>query len=189
MRTSPSAQAAAGFAEAAMKALATRPEFRAALCGGPTLTGMLLALRALPAFHRIDWRGVQLFAVDDGWDEATSAALAGLPLPRHHLHRPRCADIAPADAARHYERTLCTQFDLQAGELPVFDCVLLAADCAANDGSAGDAARLVVTQPRVMLSPAVLQAAAQVLSPSTARSSGAATPPTARALRSGLSPR
>ena len=48
-----STRAATRFAEAAMRVLATRPEFRAALCGGPPLTGMLVALHALPAFHRI----------------------------------------------------------------------------------------------------------------------------------------
>jgi len=189
MITPPSAQAAVQFAEAALQVLATRAEFRAALCGGPSLTGMLAALHGLPAFHRIDWRGVQIFAVDDGWDEPSSQALSGLPLPRGHVHRPRSADISPVDSARHYEHTLRTQFGLQAGELPVFDWVLLAAEAAAYEGLAGDAAHLVVAQPRVMLSRAVLQAAAQVFSPSTAKSSGAATPPTGRPMRSGLSPR
>lgn len=189
MTTTPSARAAVRFAETAMQVLATRAEFRAAMCGGPQLTGMLVALHALPAFHRIDWHSVQLFAVDDSWDEASSQALIGLPIPRSHLHRPRSADVSAVEAARHYERTLCTQFGLRAGELPVFDWVLLGADTAANDGAAGDAARLVVAQPRVMLSRAVLQAAAQVLSPSTAKSTGAATPPTVRPLRTCLSPR
>lgn len=189
MIATPSVRTAVQFAEAAMQVLATRAQFRAALCGGPALTAMLEALHGLPAFHRIDWRGVQLFAVDDGWDEAASQALSGLPLPRGHVHRPRSADISPVDSARHYEHTLRTQFDLQAGDLPVFDWVLLAADTATYEGAAGDAARLVVARPRVMLSRAVLQAAAQVLSPSTARSSGVATPPTGRPVRSGLSPR
>jgi hypothetical protein len=185
----PSVRTAVQFAEAAMQVLATRAEFRAALCGGPALTDMLAALHGLPAFHRIDWRGVQIFAVDDGWDEPSSQALSGLPLPRSHVHRPRSADISPVDSARHYEHTLRTQFGLPAGELPVFDWVLLAADIAAHEGVAGDVARLVVAQPRVMLSRAVLRAAAQVLSPSTARSSGVATPPTGRPVRSGLSSR
>jgi hypothetical protein len=189
MIATPSTRAAARFAEAAMQVLATRPEFRAALRGGPPLTGMLVALHALPAFHRIDWRSVQLFAVDAGWDEPSSQALISLPIPRSHLHRPRSADISAVDAARLYEGTLRTQFGLQAGELPVFDWVLLATDCAAHDGAAADAARLVVAQPRVMLSRAVLQAATQVLSPSTVRSTGTATPPTVRPLRSCLSPR
>jgi hypothetical protein len=189
MTATPSAGAAVRFAEAAMQVLATRAEFRAALCGGPPLTGMLVALHALPAFRRIDWHGVQLFAVDDGWDEPSSQALIGLPISRSHLHRPRSADISAVEAARHYERTLRTQFGLRAGELPIFDWVLLGADSAAGDGAAGDAARLVVAQPRVTLSRAVLQAAAQVLSPSTAKSTGTATPPTVRPLRTGLSPR
>lgn len=190
----PLGRAAVLFAESAMQALATRPEFRAALCGGPQLTGMLQALHGLPAFHRIDWRSVQLFAADDGWDEASSHALFGLPLPRNHLHRPRSAEVSPVEAAWQYEHTLRAQFGLQAGGVPVFDLVLLDAAHAPHVASASDTARLVVTQPRLRLSDVVLQAAkvCEVIygaaAPHTTTSSGTATPPTARAGRTVLSP-
>ena len=219
----PAARAAAAlFAETAMRTLATQPSFRAALCGGSTLAAMLAALARLPAFRRLDWRHVHLFAVDDSWDEAAMDQLAACPLPREHLHRPRSADIARADAARRYEQALAAQFGLHAGDVPVFDFLLLEtgadgriAGFECEEAAAANVTRLVVPhprgEPRLALALPVMNAARvialvcdsprspamellnpqgelHVLSPSTARSSGAATPATGRASRSALPP-
>lgn len=212
-------RAAALFAEAAMRTLATRACFQAALCGGATLGAMLSALARLPAFRRLDWRHVHLFAVDDSWDETAIHDLAACPVPRDHLQRPRSADIARADAARRYEQAIAAQFGLRAGELPVFDFVLLEAGAdgrvagfVQEETAAANVTRLVVThprgEPRVALALPVINAARTIalvcdrpcpallnpqgelhlLSPSTARSRGAATPLTGRAPRSSLPP-
>ena len=206
-------RAAVLFAEAAMQDLATRTLFRAALCGGDALARMLAALRALPAFARIDWEAVQLFALDDGWGPETLRELLALPLPRANLHRPRSAGIACQDAARAYEFTLRAQFGLAPGQLPRFDFVLLeSGSLAARATGENELALWAVArshgQPGIGLSSVVLQAARRlvlvgegagedvrqvrcagelhVLAPSTARSSGTSTPATARAARTGF---
>jgi 6-phosphogluconolactonase/glucosamine-6-phosphate isomerase/deaminase len=211
-------RAAILLAQSAMHALATRPAFHAALCGGPLLDDTMQALARLPAFRRIDWRHVILFAIDDSWDETSMSRLAACPLPRDNIRRPRVADVARHDAAHRYEQQLAASFGIAGGSLPVFDFVLLAEDddgrvagYTANDKDAATVTRLVVAHergvPRVALALPVIDAARTVvlacnsprspcvrllnphrqfhlLSASTARSSGAATPPTLRASRS-----
>jgi 6-phosphogluconolactonase/glucosamine-6-phosphate isomerase/deaminase len=220
--TTNAARAAPLLAETAMHTLATRWSFRAALCGGPLLDTTFAALALLPAFHRIDWRQVHLFAVDDAWDEAGIARVAACPLPRDHIHRPRVAQVTRQDAARRYEGELMASFSQCRGALPVFDFVLLAA---ADDGrvagytrdekATAEVTRLVVAHdrgtPRLEQALPVINAARtvvlacesprspcvqllhpqgtlHVLSASTARSSGAATPPTERCSRSAFPP-
>jgi 6-phosphogluconolactonase/glucosamine-6-phosphate isomerase/deaminase len=215
-------RAATLLAQSAMQTLATRPAFHAALCSGPMLDHTLQALARLPAFRRIGWRHVHLFAVDDSWDETSMSRLAACPLPRDNVRRPPVADVARHDAAHRYEQHLAASFGLAGGSLPVFDFVLLAEDddgriagYAAGDRSAATVTRLVVAHergvPRVALALPVIDAARtlvlacdsprppcmrllnpqgqfHLLSASTARSSGAATPATARASRSTLPP-
>jgi 6-phosphogluconolactonase/glucosamine-6-phosphate isomerase/deaminase len=218
----PAARAATLFARAAMCTLATQTTFHAALCGGAMLAAMLAALAQLPAFRRIDWRHVHVYAVDDSWDEAAMSELAASPLRRENIRRPRSADIARHDAARRYEQQLAAHFALHAGEVPVFDFMLLDADAGGRvagfsreDKGAANVTRLVVAHerglPRVALGLPVIDAARSIalncesprspcldvlnptgvlhlLSPRTARSSGAATPPTGRASRRALPP-
>jgi 6-phosphogluconolactonase/glucosamine-6-phosphate isomerase/deaminase len=222
LRDDPAAHAATLFARAAMCTLATRTAFHAALCGGALLATTLAALARLPAFRRIDWRHVHVYAVDDSWDEAAMSELAATPLLRENVRRPRGADMARHDAARRYEQQLTARFALPAGAVPVFDFMLLEADgqgrvagFSREGHGAANVTRLVVAHerglPRVALGLPVIDAARSialtcdstcapclellnpkgalhVLSPSTARSSGAATPPTGRASRSALPP-
>ena len=203
-------RAAVLFAESAMQALATRPVFRAALCGGEPLAQLLAGLRELPAFLRLDWQAVQLFALHDGWDAADLQRVHALPLPRANLHRPRSAGILRHDAARHYELTLRAHFGLRPGQLPLFDFVLL--DAGGPPALAGGVSELALSvvvrshgHPGVMLSSAVIETARRLVvagtsaapelrcsgeghdpAASTARSSGAPTPATARAAHSGF---
>jgi 6-phosphogluconolactonase/glucosamine-6-phosphate isomerase/deaminase len=215
-------RAATLLAQSAMHTLATRPAFHAALCGGPMLDDTLQALARLPAFRRIDWRHVRVFAIDDSWDETSMSRLAACPLPRDNIRRPPVADVARHDAAHRYEQQLAASFGIAGGSLPVFDFVLLAEDGDGrvagyrdHDKAAATVTRLVVAHergvPRVALALPVIDAARTVvlacesprspclrllnpqgrfhlLSASTARSSGAATPATARAARSTLPP-
>jgi 6-phosphogluconolactonase/glucosamine-6-phosphate isomerase/deaminase len=163
-------RAATLFAQAAMSTLAIRVSFHAALCGGPVLRAMLDALAGLPASRRIDWPHVHLYAVDDSWDEATVARLAASPAAPRNVQRPRVADVARHEAARRYEQRLAACFALPAGDLPVFDFVLLAAGTdgrisgyGCDTGAAANVTRLVVAHdrglPRVALSLPVIDAA------------------------------
>lgn len=162
--------AALRLAEAAMGCLATRMACRIALCCDATLPPLLAALHTLPAFRRLDWPHLHVFATDERAEPAALQALAALPLPRGNLVRPRVAGIGRIEAARSYEQALRAHFSLPAGAVPVFDIVVLAAgstdesgDCSAAAWRANEVGRLVVTQPRgtpvLALSASVLAAA------------------------------
>lgn len=149
-----------------MGQLATQAQCRIALCGGPVLPPLFAELNALPAFHRIDWPHVHLFAADERWDESAMGVLLQLPMPRSNLVRPRAAGIAWLDAARDYEQLLRAHFSLTGGAIPTFDLLLHEGGShAAGGGSSAAAAievdRLVLSQPRgrLALAPAVIAAA------------------------------
>jgi len=139
-----------------------------ALCGGPVLPPLLGELSALPAFHRIDWPHVHLFATDERWDEAAMGLLLLLPMPRANLVRPRGAGMGRLDAARDYEQSLRAHFSLSCGAVPAFDLLLQeAAPPTAGTAwlphgpAADEVGRLVLAHPHggLTLAPAVLAAA------------------------------
>ena len=164
-------EAARALAQAVMAQLALQPCCRMALCGGPVLPPLLAALNGLPAFQRIDWPHVHVFAADGRWDESAMAVLRQLPTPRCNLVRPRTAGMARLDAARDYEQTLRAHFSLAGGAIPAFDLMVL--DAAAPGAGPGTGAapsargtpalevgRLVLAQADgLSLSPAVVAAA------------------------------
>lgn len=156
------ARAATLFAQAAMHTLATRTAFHAALCGGPMLAAVFDALARLPAYRRIDWRHVHVYAIDDTWDEAALQALAACPVPADNVLRPPVADVTRHDAARRYEQRLAASFSLHPGDVPVFDFVLLAGH-RRDARAAANVARLVVAhergRPGVALSLPVIESA------------------------------
>jgi hypothetical protein len=183
--------------------LATQARCRIALGSGPALAPLLDALRALPAWCRLDWPHLHLFAAAGPWDAAAQDRLAALPLPRANVVGPRGGGGSPLEAANEFEHVLRAHFALAAGQLPVFD-LLLDDEAARPPERAGQADRLVTLAPGGLpvLSTAVRAAARRRLclacpvtqpgpgagaQASTTRSSGAATPATVRNGRSGLS--
>lgn len=132
------------------------------------LPPLFAELSSLPAFHRIDWPHVHLFAADERWDESAMHLLLQLPMPRGNLVKPRVAGMARLDAARDYEQSLRAHFSLAGGAIPAFDLLLYEAgrDAAAPNATSRSFAtlgvgRLVLAQShgRLALSPAVVAAA------------------------------
>lgn len=161
-------QAARSLAQTVMSHLATQSSCSIALCGGPVLPPLFAELSSLPAFHRIDWPHVHLFAADERWDESAMCVLLQLPMPRGNLVKPRVAGMARLDAARDYEQSLRAHFSLAGGAIPAFDLLLHEAgrEAAGANASAGTLAtlevgRLVLAQShgRLALAPAVIAAA------------------------------
>jgi hypothetical protein len=161
-------QAARSFAQSVMGLLATQVSCRVALCGGPLLSPLLAEFSTLPAFHRIDWPHVHVFATDDRWDESAMDLLSQLPVPRANLVRPRLADVARLDAARDYEQSLRAHFSLACGAIPTFDVLLREAGRPKPGGrflagtpAANEVGRLVIAHPQggLTLSTAVMAAA------------------------------
>ncbi len=127
------AAAARLFAALTRQASPTRP-FNVALSGGSTPRLLYDLLTSDPFRHEIPWHSIHFFFGDERWvphtDPASNFKLANdylfQPLNINHaLIYPVPTSGDPQDAATHYEVTLRGAFNLQEGEVPIFDLVFL----------------------------------------------------------------
>ena len=117
------------------KALAAKP-FAIALSGGSTPRGLHALLANDPAVRdRLPWRYMHFFWGDErhvppdhrrsNYRMAHDTLLSLAPVSAENIHRVQSEEPDAALAAGKYEQELRTFFDLEAGELPRFDCILL----------------------------------------------------------------
>ena len=130
-----SRRAADLFVQATRQAAARYRTFTVALSGGSTPRG-LYELLAQEAYRvQVPWELVHVFWADDrcvppdhpdsNYRLAHDTLLAHVPLPETNIHPVHTATGDCAAAAADYAQELITFFNLQAGELPHFDLVLL----------------------------------------------------------------
>jgi 6-phosphogluconolactonase len=125
--------AAREFVSLANAAVQSRGKFSVALSGGSTPRS-LYALLAAKFRESIPWQKVYFFFgderdvppdhADSNYRMANEALLAKVPVPAGNVFRIR-AELGAEAAALEYEQTLRKVFDLQPGEFPRFDLVLL----------------------------------------------------------------
>ncbi|HEY9661494.1 MAG TPA: 6-phosphogluconolactonase [Allocoleopsis sp.] len=112
-------------------ALTARDQFTIALSGGSTPKPLYEAI----AQQNLPWEKIHVFWGDERYVPPThpdsnegmarQAWLNHVPIPPENIH-PMPTDAAdPAISAQQYEQTLKQFFQLQAGEFPVLDVVLL----------------------------------------------------------------
>ncbi len=123
-------QAVSFFGHCVRDAIDKRGICYCALSGGssPKMFFELLASEAL------DWQRIHFFWADErcvGPDHpdsnyrlAQTALLSKVPVPSHHIHRV-LGELPPAEAAERYQNIICHVMELQAGQWPVLDIVLL----------------------------------------------------------------
>jgi 6-phosphogluconolactonase len=134
--------AADHFVALAGEAIARRGRFAVALAGGSTPKAMYALLATDEYADRVDWARVHVFWGDErcvppdhpdsNYRMARETLLDHVPLPVGYVHRMR-GEMAPAQAAAEYERTLRTFFSSPAAgreggdEEPTarFDLILL----------------------------------------------------------------
>jgi 6-phosphogluconolactonase len=174
------------FVARAAEAVTARGRFTVALSGGSTPRSTYTLLASDEFAPRVDWPRVHVFWGDErcvppdhpdsNYRIAREPLLLHVPIPAGNVHRIH-GELDPAQAAREYERVLLTVFGgSPGGSPPRLDLVLLGMG---NDGHTaslfpGTAAihegeRWVVAHHvprlsawRVTLTPAVINAAAQV---------------------------
>jgi len=124
------------FADAVVKAVASRGVARVAISGGTTPKAMfaLLADAAQPYVKQVPWDRLELFWVDERCvppDDAESnyrmtkeALLSKVPLAAERVHRME-GELEPEVAAARYESEIRNAFKLEGAETPTFDLVLL----------------------------------------------------------------
>ena len=129
--------AAEEFVRLTNEAVEARGRFTVALSGGSTPKRVyeLLADTQAGFRGRIVWEKVHFFWGDErhvtpahpdsNYRMANEAMLSRVPIPSGNVHRIPAEDPDAAQAAQEYARVLCEFFGLVAGQLPLFDLILL----------------------------------------------------------------
>jgi 6-phosphogluconolactonase len=99
-----------------------------AVSGGSTPRLMFQAM----AKRSFDWRGIQIFQVDErcvppdhelsNFRMTKESLLDAIRIDKDQFHRIRC-ELPPEEAARLYAGDIRQSFNLNPGELPVFDAI------------------------------------------------------------------
>jgi len=127
--------AAEEIARSAEAAISSRNRFTLALSGGSTPKPVYRRLAEEPLRDRIDWSRVHVFWGDErhvppdhpesNFGMAHDALLSRVPLPAGNIHRIRAEKPDAQRAADDYAWTLRSAFDLDEGQWPRFDLVLM----------------------------------------------------------------
>ncbi len=130
-------RAAEEFVRLAADAIASHGRCAVALSGGSTPKGLytLLASEADASRGRVPWDRMHFFWGDErhvpphhpdsNYRMALDTLLSKVPVPAQHVHRIRAENPDAGKAAEDYEQALCEFFQLEGGEWPRFDLVLL----------------------------------------------------------------
>ena len=126
--------AAAEFVALAVEAVRNKGRFCVALCGGSTPRGLYTLLANQPQ-HSLPWEKIFFFWGDErhvppdhpdsNYRMAFEALLSKIPIPPANIFRVQAEEKDADTAARKYEQTLTEFFQLQPGEFPSFDLMLL----------------------------------------------------------------
>lgn len=128
------AAAANEFAERANRAIAASGRFTVALAGGSTPKGLYKLLPGLPE-GTISWDRVFVFFGDErhvppdhpdsNFRMASESFLSKVPLPEKNIFRVPAENPDADAAALDYEQALRRFFDVNPGDIPRFDLILL----------------------------------------------------------------
>ncbi len=128
-------QAARYFVLSARHAIERRGRFSVALSGGSTPKAMDELLAHQPYREQIEWSKVHFFWGDErdvpidhpdsNQRMARDVLLSQAPIPPGNIHWLLAGQLPAEEAAARYAADIRAFFELQAGELPVFDLILL----------------------------------------------------------------
>jgi 6-phosphogluconolactonase len=133
------------FVVAAREAVEARGVFYTAISGGHTPARFFQLLATEPQARALPWDRVHVFWVDEryvppdseasNYKLAADAFLSKVGIPWVNVHRISTEHKDIGEAARAYEHTLRTVFDLHDDELPQFDLVVLGMGADGHTGS------------------------------------------------------
>ncbi|MFQ5846274.1 MAG: 6-phosphogluconolactonase [Candidatus Methylomirabilales bacterium] len=130
-----SRRAAELFVRLADTAVSSSGRFTVALSGGATPKGLYTLLAGDQFRPQVSWSRVHLFWGDErcvppdhpesNYRMVRELLLDRVPIPQHNVHRMPAEDEDPARAGAEYETTLRAFFEVDVGEFPRFDLILL----------------------------------------------------------------
>ncbi len=125
-------QAAELMLEASKEAIAKRGIFTLAISGGKTPLPLFNLLSSAAWAKKIDWSKTTIYWVDErcvsieseesNYRAARQELLSRVDATKFYRMR---GELYPTEAAKAYEELLKEHFELNEGELPRFDCVVL----------------------------------------------------------------
>lgn len=155
--------AAEEITKSAEQAIAARGRFTIALSGGDTPRPAYRLLAQEPWRERIDWSRVHVFWGDDrhvppdhpdsNFGMAMDTLLSQVPIPADNVHRMRTEKPDAQRAAEEYEWTLRSAFDLEQGEWPRFDLVLMGIGADGHTASLFPGSEAVRERSRLAIAP------------------------------------
>jgi len=133
------------FIRTARETIAARGLFHTALSGGHTPGRFFQLLGVTPEAVSLPWEKIHVFWVDERYvppdSEASNYKMAAetfldkVRIPPENVHRIPTEYEDINDAVRAYERTIRKVFDLQPGEIPEFDLIVLGMGADGHTGS------------------------------------------------------
>ena len=152
--------AAEEITQSAEEAIAARGRFTIALSGGNTPKPVYRLLAQEP---RIDWDRVHVFWGDDrhvppnhpdsNFGMAMDTLLSKVPIPPDNVHRMRTEKPDAQRVADEYAWTLRSAFDLDEGEVPRFDLVLMGIGADGHTASLFPGSEAVRERSRLAIAP------------------------------------
>jgi 6-phosphogluconolactonase len=133
------------FVSEAQKAIKARDVFHVAISGGHTPKPFFELLGVSPQASSLPWDKIHFFWVDERyvqpdsqWSNYKLAAdtfLSKVAIPQKNVHRIPTEDEDFNTAAHRYEQTMRRVFGLEAGQVPVFDLIMLGVGADGHTGS------------------------------------------------------
>jgi len=127
-------EAVAQFIKLARQSIECRGVFTVALAGGSTPRNCYKLLADKTFQRQIAWNNVHLFwgdernvphdHIDNNYRMVREELLDKITIPAENIH-PFPTNFNPEDAAQSYENELRHFFQLQSGQFPIFDLILL----------------------------------------------------------------
>ena len=145
------------------EAVASRGRFTIALSGGSTPKPVYRLLAEEPYLSRIAWDRVHVFWVDErhvppdhpdsNFGMAHGALLSRVPIPTDNVHRIRSEKPDAERAAEEYGWALRSAFDLDEGQWPRFDLVLLGLGADGHTASLFPGSDAIRERSRLVIAP------------------------------------
>ncbi len=133
------------FIADAKKAIGLKNCFNIAISGGHSPQHFFELLGTLPQSRALQWNRIQLFWVDEryvppsspqsNYKLAVDTFLSKVPIPQDNIHRIPTEYSDYNSAARQYEHIIRSVFDLEKGQIPEFDLIVLGMGSDGHTGS------------------------------------------------------